>query len=489
MAISPWLTFENIKQQQVDILEIQTIEGIDPRPQLGNTLGSSDVIWYVANSTGIDDLARDPSNPATAWKTLEFMLEHIANTYEINGVHIIQFTEPYTQNSNEFVDMANARSVGFSDTIIVNADGHAFLHGEDLWIQNSDVPIDFVSSFTDGNFVDANFDFFYAQNSLCTFEGFHFINTTRLYARSGGTILLGQEDSTVGTYNQAARQDAAILRGAPFVDAIGFKMTDGNLDAGADSAIWFCDSGVWYAVYELNESAQACAGGTDSLINIDMTFHTASPLVMADRGAAGNNQLYVFECAGTNSEVRMDNVDIEFRDCSEFKRGFYEAGIGSDTQLQIESFTISGTTPATIPINMATFTNREHFINVREGAILRYQTDAGVGAGLFSGIASRWLKVFNGGNLDIQSTQDPIAEPWIVGGVSTIEGNAIVDNGDFRANGNNLTSTNQGDAINEIVNGGLSQGTYADDTAAAGGGVAIGQFYNTAGGDLKVRLV
>lgn len=44
-------------------------------------------------------------------------------------------------------------------------------------------------------------------------------------------------------------------------------------------------------------------------------------------------------------------------------------------------------------------------------------------------------------------------------------------------------------AIDEVVAGGHINGPFADDTAAAGGGVAIGQLYYTATGEARVRLV
>lgn len=52
-----------------------------------------------------------------------------------------------------------------------------------------------------------------------------------------------------------------------------------------------------------------------------------------------------------------------------------------------------------------------------------------------------------------------------------------------------LTSGTIKAAIDEVALGNLEiDGPYADDTAAASGGIAVGQIYHTAAGDLKVRL-
>ncbi len=123
-----------------------------------------------------------------------------------------------------------------------------------------------------------------------------------------------------------------------------------------------------------------------------------------------------------------------------------------------------------------TFTNS--FLSASQGSIVT-----------FSGTTLTGLSVSGDIILNTGSILNETSSPVLPGAIVFDEFSGTPTN-NYDNTTSGLTATTKQDAIDEVTTGKLTQlpGPYADDVAASGGGVAIGQLYYTASGGIQIRL-
>lgn len=367
MTISPWLTFEKIKEYENRISNIET------SPSISKTILTSDTDFYLS-TTG------DDSNPGTEtepFATLPGALDHISQNYCLSGfnVNIVLRVEPGTYNTSDYrlPEIENTEQGSGFDILI-------------------------ISTTSDLEDVDFNFTgtgFAHLTQAGATSYHFRHVTFTGSSASSFGFNVL---NSSIGLQLNAIRFRGTFL--APM-----------------------------YANFQGIIRNQQGSTFIDTI--------TCENVILCNRGLFYNNPF-------GQGPTLYDNATVTINDA------FIKAQNGG------------------------LYLNESGIFNVRPGATI------------------------TGKKFELSTAGAIVVRPDLATDLNQIHGDVAGTFEDDTVFYNEVTYTNttsglaantKQDAIDEVATGNLEiLGPFADDTAAAGGGVALNQFYYTAAGDIKIRL-